>query len=212
MSKSMASSSSSSVPMSFHPFNLVKLTRDNHMIWHTQIVPYLEGNDLYDYVTGDVPCPPKFINYEAITSSLYVSIPNLAYKVWYQQDKLILDAIVSTLTETILPHVYGIKTSREVWNLLEKLFASKSKARNLQIRFQIATMKKNSLSISDYFQKAQNLSHTLAAIDQLMKESKLTLHILVGLSAEYDSLVTSITTRVEPVTLEDLYAHLLTYE
>jgi hypothetical protein len=198
--------------MSFHPSNLVKLTRDNHMIWRTQIVPYLEGNDLYDYVTGDVPCPPKFINSVATNSSPSVSIPNPAYKVWYQQDKLILGAIVSTLTEAILPHVYGIKTSREVWNLLEKLFASESKARNLQIRFQIATMKKNNLSISDYFQKAQNLSHTLAAIDQPMKESELTLHILAGLSAEYDSLVTSITTRVEPVSLEDLYAHLLTYE
>jgi hypothetical protein len=85
-----------------------------------------------------------------------MSIPNPAYKVWYQQDKLILGAIVSTLIGAILPHVYGIKTSREVWNLLEKLFASESKARNLQIRFQIATMKKNNLSIYDYFQKAQN--------------------------------------------------------
>ena len=58
---------------------------------------------LYDYVTGDVLCPPKFINSEATTSSPSVSIPNPAYKVWYQQDKLILGAIVSTLTEAILP-------------------------------------------------------------------------------------------------------------
>jgi hypothetical protein len=70
--------------MSFHPSNLVKLACDNHMIWRTQIVPYLERNDLYDYVTSDVPCPPKFINSVAATSSPSVSIPNPAYKLWYQ--------------------------------------------------------------------------------------------------------------------------------
>jgi hypothetical protein len=68
-------------------------------------------------------------------------------------------------------------------------------------------MKKNSLSIYDYFQKAQNLSHTLATIDQPMKELKLALHILVGLSTEYDSLVTFITRY-----FRRSHAHLLTYE
>jgi hypothetical protein len=66
--------------------------------------------------------------------------------------------------------------------------------------------------MAHYFQKAQHMSHILASAAEPLKDSELISYILVGLSAEYDSLVTSITTRMEPITLEDLYSHLLTYE
>jgi hypothetical protein len=82
----------------------------------------------------------------------------------------------------------------------------------MQTRYQLATMKKGSLSVADFFQKAQNLSHILAAVEAPLKDSELISYILAGLSAEYDSLVTSITTRIDPITLEDLYGHLLTHE
>jgi hypothetical protein len=56
------------------------------------------------------------------------------------------------------------------------------------------------------------LAHTLVAIDEPLKESETISYILDGLSTNYDPLVTSITTRVEPISMEDLYGHLLTHE
>ena len=56
------------------------------------------------------------------------------------------------------------------------------------------------------------MAHTLAAIDEPLKEFEVVSYILAGLSKDYDPLVTSITTRIDPISLEDLYGHLLTHE
>jgi hypothetical protein len=73
-------------------------------------------------------------------------------------------------------------------------------------------LKKGASSISDYFQKAQTIAHTLAAIHTPLRESKLVSYVLAGLGSDYDPLITSITTRIDPVSLEELYGRLLTHE
>lgn len=109
----------------------VKLDRENYLVWRTQVVPYLEGNSLFGYVTGEIPCPPKFISTPTTeaSASTFALVPNPSYTVWFHQDKLILSAIISTLTEGVLAHDVGISTSHELWVLLEKMFASQSQAR-----------------------------------------------------------------------------------
>jgi hypothetical protein len=97
---------------------------------------------LYGYVTGDIPAPPTQISSSASDSITAVLIPNPAYTAWYQQDKLILSTLISTLTDAALPHAVGIKTSRDLWVTLERLFASDSQARIGQIQYQLASLKK----------------------------------------------------------------------
>jgi hypothetical protein len=52
--------------------------------------------------------------------------------------------------------------------------------------------------------KAKNLAHTLAASNEALRETELVSYILAKLGTEYDPLVTSITTRVEPIFLDEL--------
>ncbi|XP_059454274.1 uncharacterized protein LOC132184572 [Corylus avellana] len=92
------------------------------------------------------------------------------------------------------------------------MFASESKARVMQTRYQLATLKKGASSITDYFHKAQTLAHTLAAINEPLNDFEVVFYILVRLSTDYDPLVTSITTRIAPIFMEELYGHLLTHE
>ena len=141
----------------------------------------------------------KFIPAPTTSSNDATEILNPKYSEWYQQDKVILSSILSTLSEAILAHVVGLKTSYDVWSTLEKMFSSQSKARIMQTRYQLATLKKGALSVADYFQKAQTLAHTLSSIEEPLKDSELISYIIVGLSTDYDSLVTSITTRLEPI-------------
>ena len=56
------------------------------------------------------------------------------------------------------------------------------------------------------------MAQTLAAIGEPIKDSELLSYILGGLGVEYESLVTSISTHIEPVLLDDLYSHLLIHE
>jgi hypothetical protein len=59
---------------SLHHCIQVKLSRENYLSWRTQIIPYLEGNELYGFVTGEMPCPSKFISTIATTT-----IPSVLY-------------------------------------------------------------------------------------------------------------------------------------
>jgi hypothetical protein len=153
----ISQTSSSTLPSSLNP-NL-KLTHENYTLWSTLIVPYLEGQSLFGYVTRDTPCPPQYPPPDSSTSNTESSLPvlNPAFSIWYQQDKLILSMLLSTLSESTLTHVVGLKTSHEVWKTLERMFAAQSQAREMQCRYQLATLKKELLPSPIIFKKLKLL-------------------------------------------------------
>jgi len=128
------------------------------------------------------------------------------------QDQLILGALLSFLTESMLTHVANCVTSREVWGALERLFTSHSHTRSLQFHLQLSTLKKGTSSISDYLQTFTTLADTLAAVDWPLSPFEVTSFLLAGLGLGYDAFVTSVSTRVEPLSMEDLYGHLFVHE
>jgi hypothetical protein len=52
----------------------------------------------------------------------------------------------------------------------------------------------------------------LAAVDQPLNDFELISFLLARLGSNYESFMMSVTTRVEPLSLEDLYGHLLAHE
>jgi hypothetical protein len=89
----------------------------------------------------------------ASTSLSAAKVKNPEYSVLYQQDKLIMSALIPSFSENLLAHVFGLKTSREVRVTFDKMFAFQSKARVLQNRLQLTSLKNGALSIANYFQK-----------------------------------------------------------
>lgn len=216
----MATNSSSSTtnaallptPAFNHMIN-VKLSRENYLLWRAQLLPYLRSQHLLGYVDGTIARPAPTVAQPPTKEGECVSvIANPAYDVWFQQDQLVLSTLLSSLTEDVLSHVIFLPTSQEVWMALEKMFSSGSRARSMQIRMQLSTMQKKDMSIADYFRKAKNLADTLSAIGSPLPDEEIISYILAGLGSEYDPLVTSITTRNDPITLGDLYAHMMSFE
>lgn len=70
------------------------------------------------------------------------------------------------------------------------MYASRSKARVVQIRMRLSSMKKADLSVADYFQRMKSLVDTLSAIGLPLWEDEVISYILAGLGPYYDSLVT----------------------
>lgn len=52
----------------------------------------------------------------------------------------------------------------------------------------------------------------MASIGYPLRDEEIVTYILSDLGLDYDSLVTSVTARFEPISLNDLYAHLISYE
>jgi hypothetical protein len=92
------------------------------------------------------------------------------------------------------------------------MFASQARSRVLQIHYQLATSKKGSASITEYFQSFKALCDNLAAAGQHLNDFERTSYFLAGLGSDYDPFVTSITTRLDPLSLDEIYGHLLAHE
>jgi hypothetical protein len=95
---------------------------------------------------------------------------------------------------------------------LETLFVVQSQSQILQLQQQLSNLKKGAQTVSVYFQKAQGIANLLAAIGKPIEDSELISNIIVGLGADYDPLVTSVTTRQGSISLTDLHGYMLSYE
>uniref|UniRef100_A0A2N9G9V4 Uncharacterized protein n=1 Tax=Fagus sylvatica TaxID=28930 RepID=A0A2N9G9V4_FAGSY len=92
------------------------------------------------------------------------------------------------------------------------MFTAQSQARLMQIHYHLSTLRKAGSPIANYFHTFTGLVDTLAAIDQPLPEFQLVSFLLASLRLEYDTFVTSVQQRSEPVTLDYLYRHLLNHE
>lgn len=77
------------------------------------------------------------------------------------------------------------------------------------IHYQLATLKKGDSSIAKYFHKFRGLADILVAITQPLNYFELVSFLLASLGIDYDSFVTTITTRIDHLSLKDLYGHIL---
>jgi hypothetical protein len=188
----------------------IKLNQDNYLLWKAQIVPYLKGQNLFGFIDGSLPSPPSILSQ---TSTDLTQPPlNPDFLTWQRQDQMILSALISSLSEMILAYVVKCTTSREVWTTLERMFTAQSRARSMSIHYQLATLRKGDSSITDYYHRFTKLTDTLAAINQPLPHHESLSFLLAGLGSDYDSLVTTIQTQLNPIALEDLYGHLLSHE
>jgi hypothetical protein len=76
----------------------------------------------------------------------------------------------------------------------------------------LATTQKGYLTVVEYISKMKILADDMASAGKKLDNEHLISYILAGLEAEYNSVVSSIAGRVEPISLAELYSQLLAYE
>uniref|UniRef100_A0A2N9IA60 Reverse transcriptase n=1 Tax=Fagus sylvatica TaxID=28930 RepID=A0A2N9IA60_FAGSY len=187
----------------------IKLTTDNYLSWKTAITPFINGNKILHHIDGTSLPPPQYIS---STTSPPVLIPNPAYPSWFETDQLLLSILIFTISNTLVSSIIGLTSSRAVWATLEKMFSSQSRAHLMHTRYQLATLKKGNLSITDFYEKAKQYFDLLASIGQPLSDNDLIIHILGGLPTEYNSLITTVNTQLADFPIDELYGHLLSHE
>ncbi|KAF5458441.1 hypothetical protein F2P56_022468 [Juglans regia] len=180
----------------------VKLSTDNFPLWKAQLLAFLKSHQLYGYIDGSVPSPPPFLDDK----------PNPAHSSWLLQDQMVISALYSSLTDNILSQVVDCATSHEIWTTLTNLYSAQSTAHLMQTRYQLATLKKGSDTISAYFHKAKALASSLSSAGHPLSSHEFIIYLLTGLEADYESVVSSITTRPEPLSISQVFSYLLNHE
>uniref|UniRef100_A0A2N9EGA7 Uncharacterized protein n=1 Tax=Fagus sylvatica TaxID=28930 RepID=A0A2N9EGA7_FAGSY len=92
------------------------------------------------------------------------------------------------------------------------MFTAHSRARVMNIHYQLSTLKKGDSSIADYFHKFTGLIATLAAINKPLTDEEQISFLLAGLGSEFESFVTTVQMRTDLLSIEALYGHLLSHE
>ncbi|CAA0814571.1 Unknown protein, partial [Striga hermonthica] len=134
---------------------------------------------------------------------------NPEFLLWMRQDQILASWLLSSLSEPLLVTTVGLTTSREIWESLEIGFSSQSKARILQHKLKLQTLKKGNLNMRDYLNQIKTCCDTLAAAGQSVSDEEQVMHILAGLGQEYNPVMVSIMSKLETPVLRDVHSLLL---
>ncbi|CAA0819588.1 Unknown protein, partial [Striga hermonthica] len=138
----------------------LKLEDSNFLIWKQQILTAIRGYGLESFISATTSPPDRFITPEEGNLPML----NPEYDIWQRQDQLLASWILSSLSQGNLILVVGLSSSKEIWNALEKNFASQSRARIMQHKLELQTMKKGNMTMREYLNKMKTCFDLLAAV------------------------------------------------
>ncbi|KAK0597079.1 hypothetical protein LWI29_021647 [Acer saccharum] len=184
----------------------LKLTTSNYMSWKIQFQTLFIGYDLLGYIDGSKPCPASTLTVNTVSS------PNPAYGIWVRQDQLIMNAIIGSLSPTIISFVASAKTSMEAWNILSNTYAKPSRGRIKQIKLLLKNSTKGTQSITEFLHSVKSRADELALLGAPVTDEDLTDRILDDLDDEYKELVRAVQARDNPISFDELHEKLLTFE
>ncbi|RVX19312.1 Retrovirus-related Pol polyprotein from transposon RE1 [Vitis vinifera] len=202
----MATSSSDSFPIAINATQQItaRLTPTNFPSWHAQFESLLLGYNLFGYVNGTHTCPPLPTSTDAATTT--------AHHLWFRQDKLILSAILTSVSPAMIPLIATSQTSYQAWTKLTKLYASRSRTRVMQLKEDLTLMQRGNRSITEYLHSVKTIANELALIDAPLSQDDITLYVLHGLGSDFRDIIAPIRARESSLSFEELHDLLLGHE
>ena len=103
---------------------LETLTKDNYDTWRIQAEALLIKSDMWDYVSGGKPAPEV----QGATAEEQTLSQN-ALEEWKKQDRKARSDLILSISPSKLKQVKDCPTSKQIWDKLESIYASKGPAR-----------------------------------------------------------------------------------
>jgi hypothetical protein len=76
----------------------------------------------------------------------------------------------------------------------------------------LATTQKGSSIVAEFFTKMKGLDDEMASAGKKLDDDELVSHILMGLGEEFDSMVIGVSNLVDPISLQEIQAQLVSHE
>lgn len=112
--------------------------------------------------------------------------------------------LLSSITKSIFGHVIQCTNSVEVWSTFERIFVSESKARTMQLKYMLQSLKNGFMNINDYILQMKKIAYTLSVSRKCISDDDLILYILGALRVEYKFVVVNITSRSDSISLQEV--------
>ncbi|KAK6119773.1 hypothetical protein DH2020_046477 [Rehmannia glutinosa] len=190
------------IPHKFESGDQLSHNRSNR----EQVLAAVRGYGLEGYLDGTLP-PPERVS----VNDNNQKIINPEFLAWTRQDQLLMSWILSSLSESILVCCW-IREFQSVWEALDISFAYQNGAKIMQYKLQLQTLKKGTLSMRDYLNKIKSVCDLLASPGHGIDEPIKSRMPYPDLGTNITLIIVSITSRVEPCSLREAHAILLSYE
>lgn len=189
-----------------------KLTCANHPLWKAQVIFALKGAHLLNFISPSCKPPKQFVPPKEGTDSKEPPVVNPEYETWVAKDRLVLNYLLTNMSKELLSQVNTETSAVKAWAAIEGLVATQSRAWNISTRMALAMTSKGSSTVSEYFTKMKGLADEMASAGRKLEDEALVSYILRGLDLEFDPIVSAVTTRVEPITVGELFTQLTSFE
>jgi len=153
---------------------------DNLRVWRYRVKLILEENDLEGFIEEEVIEPEG-------------DEAKAKYKKNMVKEKRI---IVDSIKDNLIPHVSSMKTPKQMFDALSRLFEGKNINRKMTLRTQLKNVKmQNSNCIQSYFTRVYHIKEHLEAVGDLVEEEELVMTTLNGLPRSRESFIEGICSR-----------------
>ena len=156
---------------------------DNFRAWKYRISLVLDENELDTYISGEVPVPK---GYEA--KALH--------------KKNLVERIISdSIKDHLVPQVSSLKTPKEMFDSLTKLFEGKNINQKMTLRNQLKNVKiQNAETIQSYFTRVSQIKEQLESMEEEVETGKIVMTTLNYLPRLWDSFIQGICARIKLIT------------
>ncbi|KAF7380593.1 hypothetical protein HZH68_016458 [Vespula germanica] len=174
------------------------LSEDNYDIWKTQMEALLIKNERWEYVSGEKRKP------ELDTSS------KAAQEEWSTADRKAKADLILSISPSVLEHIGGCETARDVWLKLESIDTSKGPMRKTSLLKQLTLHRmKDDDDIRDYMSKFFDTVSKLEAMNVGINKDLLAIMLLYSLPESYENIKCAIELSDELPNLDTLKVKIL---
>jgi len=162
------------------------LSKDNYDTWRIQVEALLVKNDTWQYVSGEKPQP-------VITGE---SSSRITYDRWIAEDRKAKSDLILCISPSELKHARNCTTSREIWERLETVYASKGPARKAALLKQlIQSRMKEGDDVRTHVMTFYDIVDKLQAMGIEINGDLLTIMLLYSLPSSFENFRCAIESR-----------------
>ena len=166
-----------------------KLDKNNFHAWKFRMTNFLMGKGYWEYIDGDQEEAP------VVPAQNPTDVEVKAFKDWNQGARKVMYWLSVSVQDTMIGHIQDATSLKQAWDTLLSFDTTNTKARKLQLKNDLNTVKKENLSINDYTLKIKSICESLASIGVAVEDDDKVEVCLRGLTPAYKQFKTSIQTR-----------------
>jgi hypothetical protein len=172
----------------------------NFIAWKTRIDLILAKNKVLDIMKGKIMEPQFEEGKEKEPQNIVVM------EKFKDNDINAMSIIVDSIKYHLIPYISHLDSSKKMYDSLTNLFSVRNIGQVMSLKNELCDMKMNDDDIiTSYFVRISQLRDQLQAIEEIISEKELVNIVLNGLPKTWDAFSTSMNTRKEYPTFEELW-------